>query len=146
MSTTLSIRRRPGLLGRTVFDDLFGNEFFNEFPSYLRQSTQGYPVTDIFHDGAGNTVIEFALAGFSRDDLTVDIQPAAGSITVSAETGLDENNDNGRRIARRNFKKTYVNYDQHLDIANTSARFENGLLTVTVPQRAEKPPLKVEIG
>ena len=145
MSTTLSIRRRPGLLGRTVFDDLFGNEFFNEFPSYLRQSTQGYPVTDIFHDGAGNTVIEFALAGFSRDDLTVDIQPAAGSITVSAETGLDENNDNGRRIARRNFKKTYVNYDQNLDLTNTTARYENGLLTVVVPQRPRTEPLTVEI-
>ena len=145
MSTALSIHR-PGLLGRPVFDELFGNAFFNEFPAYLRQSTQGYPVTDIFRDDAGNTVIEFALAGFSREDLTVDIQPAAGSITVSAETGADDDEKNARRIARRNFKKTYVNYDQNLDLPNTTARYENGLLTVIVPQRAATTPLKVEIG
>jgi len=144
MSTALSIHR-PGLLGRPVFDELFGNAFFNEFPAYLRQSTQGYPVTDIFRDKAGNTVIEFALAGFSRDDLTVDIQPAAGSITISAEMGLDEDEKNTRRIARRSFKKTYVNYDQNLDLASTTARFENGLLTVTVPQRPAMTPLHVEI-
>jgi len=144
MSTALSIHR-PGLLGRPVFDELFGNAFFNEFPAYLRQSTQGYPVTDIFRDDAGNTVIEFALAGFSREDLTVDIQPAAGSITISAETG-DDDEKNARRIARRSFKKTYVNYDQNLDLPNTTARYENGLLTVIVPQRAATTPLKVEIG
>jgi HSP20 family molecular chaperone IbpA len=145
MSTTLSISRRPGLLGRTVFDDLFGNDFFNEFPAYLRQSTQGYPVSDIFHDEEGNTIIEFALAGFSRDDLTVDIQPSAGSITISADMGIDENPENGRRIARRNFRKTYINYEQNLDLTNTTACYENGLLTVTVPQRAESTPLTVEI-
>ena len=144
MSTALSIHR-PGLLGRTVFDELFGNAFFNEFPAYLRQSTQGYPVTDIFRDDGGNTVIEFALAGFSREDLTVDIQPDAGSITISAEMNADDDDVSARRIARRSFKKTYVNYDQNLDLTNTSARFENGLLTVIVPQRPKTTPLSVEI-
>ena len=89
-------------------------------------------------------MIEFALAGFTREELTVDIQPEAGSITISAET---DSNDamNARRIARRSFKKTYVNYDQNLDLTNTSARFENGLLTVIVPQRPKTTPLTVEI-
>ena len=144
MSTALSIHR-PGLLGRTVFDELFGNAFFNEFPAYLRQSTSGYPVTDIFRDDGGNTVIEFALAGFSREDLTVDIQPDAGSITISAEMNGGDDDVSARRIARRSFKKTYVNYDQNLDLTNTSARFENGLLTVIVPQRPKTTPLSVEI-
>jgi len=144
MNTALSLHR-PGLLGRGVFDDIFGNAFFNEFPAYLRQSTQGYPVSDIFRDDAGNTVIEFALAGFSREDLTVDIQPAAGSITVSAAMNIDDDASNARRIARRSFKKMYVNYDQNLDLTNTTARYENGLLTVIVPQRPETTPLTVDI-
>ena len=144
MSTALTRVTRPSLLGRSVFDDFLGNAFFNEFPAYLRQSTSGYPVSDIFRDEEGNTVLEFALAGFSRDELTVDIQPEAGSITVSAESDMEEG-DSGRRIARRSFKKTYVNYDQNLDLTNTTARYENGLLTVVVPQRPRTEPLTVEI-
>ena len=56
---------RPGLLGSGVFDDVFDN-FFTDFPRHLRQSTSGYQVTDIYNDENGNTVMEFALAGFSR--------------------------------------------------------------------------------
>ena len=51
--------------------------------------------------------MEFALAGFSKDELTVDVKPEKRSITVSAQTSANEG-DTGRRIARRNFSKTYV--------------------------------------
>ena len=136
---------RPGLLGRSVFDELFGNAFFNEFPSYLRQSTQGYPVADIYQDDAGGTILEFALAGFSKEDLAVNIQPDKGSITVTADTGEDELAESSRRIARRSFKKTYVNYDRNLELANTTAEFNNGLLKVTVPARAEMKPTTIKI-
>ena len=150
MTTAITLRRpsaalhRPGLLGRGVFDDVF-DSFFNDFPTHLRQSTQGYPVADIFQDGTGNTVLEFALAGFSRDMLKIDVLPEDGSITVTGETSTDEG-DTSRRIARRSFKKTYVNYDRNLDLSAVSAQFENGLLTVTVPQRPEVQPLQVEIS
>ena len=149
MTTAITLRRpatlhRPGLLGRGVFDDVF-DSFFNDFPTHLRQSTSGYPVADIFQDGSGNTVLEFALAGFSRDMLKIDVLPEDGSITVTGETSTDDG-DTNRRIARRSFKKTYVNYDRNLDLSAVSAQFENGLLTVTGPQRPEVQPLQVEIG
>lgn len=149
MTTAITLRRpstlhRPGLLGRGVFDDVF-DSFFNDFPSHLRQSTQGYPVADIFQDGSGSTVLEFALAGFSRDMLKIDVLPEDGSITVTAEASTDDADEN-RRIARRSFKKTYVNYDRNLDLSSVTAQFENGLLTVTVPRRAEVQPLQVEIS
>jgi molecular chaperone IbpA len=135
---------RPGLLGRGVFDDVFDN-FFSDFPRHLRQTTSGYPVTDIYNDENGNTIMEFALAGFSRSDLNVDIQPERRSITVSANSSDNSDTESSRRIARRNFQKTYVNYDDNLDISNASAIFENGLLVITVPQRAEIQPISIKI-
>ena len=92
----------------------------------------------------GSTVLEFALAGFTRDQLKIDVLPDEGSITVEGETCTDEAAA-GRRIAKRSFKKTYVDFDRNLDLSSVSAQFENGLLTVTVPQRPEVQPLKVEI-
>ncbi len=137
--------RQPGLLGRTVFDDVFDNFFNNvDLPALQRRSTSGYPVADIFKDGEGNTVMEFALAGFSRSELNVDVQPERRSITVSATSG-DSEEANNRRIARRNFQKTYVNYDDNLDLSRAEARFENGLLSITVPSRPEVQPLSIEI-
>lgn len=135
---------RPGLLGRNVIDDVF-DSFFVDFPRHLKQTTQGYPVADIFRDDNGNTVLEFALAGFRKEELSIDIRPDKRSITVAANSNVDEG-DNSRRIARRSFTKTYVNYDNNLDLSSTIASYENGLLTVTVPQRAEVQPVSISIS
>jgi len=143
MSTALSTYR-PSLLGRSVFDDVFTN-FFSDFPSHLQRSTSGYPVADIYRSEDGSTVLEFALAGFTRDELAIDIQPDKRSITVSAESDLNGENGASRRIARRSFKKTYINYDDNLNLTDTSATFENGLLTVKVPQQPEAQALAIEI-
>ena len=135
---------RPGLLGRGVFDDIFDN-FFTEFPRHLKQSTQGYPVADIYTNEDGSTVMEFALAGFTREELSIDVQPDKRSVTVSANAQTTEGENTSRRIARRSFTKTYVNYDDNLDLSRASADFQNGLLTVTVPQRPEVTPVSIKI-
>ena len=132
----------PSLLGRSVFDDVF-SAFFNDVPAYVKQSTQGYPVADIYKDEEGNTVMEFALAGFAKENLTVEVKPEDRSITVAANSAGESSAE--RRIARRAFKKTYVNYDDNLDLAQTNASFENGLLSITVPRRPEADPLVINI-
>ena len=139
------VNMRPGLLGRSVFDDVFDGFFDGEFPRLLRQTTQGYPVADIYRNDKGDTVMEFALAGFSKDELSIDIQPDKRSITVRAQSNIDEGDESNRRIARRSFEKTYVNYDNNLDLSAIAAEFENGLLRVVVPTRPEVQPLSVEI-
>lgn len=147
MTTTLATYRpNPGLLGRNVFDDVFESFFRADFPNHLKRSTEGYPVADIYRDDEGSTVMEFALAGFMKNDLTVDVQPEKRSITVSASAQGDDDSTAARRIARRSFKKTYVNYDDNLDLTSASAMFENGLLTIKVPTRVEAQPLSIAIG
>ena len=133
---------RPGLLGHKVINEVF-DSFFNDFPTHLRASTQGYPVADIYRDDDGSTILEFALAGFKRKELAIDIQPDKRSITITGQ--VDENNEKRQRIARRNFTRTYVNYDDNLDLTEAKASFENGLLTVKVPQRPEMKPLSITI-
>jgi len=134
---------RPSLLGRGVFDDIFDSML--DFPALMNRTTQGYPVADIYREEDGDTVMEFALAGFSRNELTIEIKPEKNSITVSADTeGLTER-ERQRRVARRSFSKTYVNYDNNLDLASTTAEFENGLLKLIVPVKPEAKPLCIDI-
>lgn len=147
--TTAITRVGPGLLGRNVFDTIF-DSFVTDMPQHVRQSTQGYPVVDIFQNNEGSTVMEFALAGFSRSDISVEARPEARSITVSAELTDDTATSEGgtrktRRIARRSFTKTFVNYDDDLDLTNAEALFENGLLSIVIPRRPETKPVKIKV-
>jgi len=134
---------RPSLLGSRVFDNFF-DDFFTDFPRHMQQTTSGYPVADIYRSEDGSTVMEFALAGFTREDLSIDVQPEKRSITVSSKSGTTEDHPN-RRVARRSFQRTYVNYDNNLDLSQTVASFENGLLTVTVPPNPTVQPLSIDI-
>ena len=138
--TTLTTYR-PSLLGRRVFDDIFDSML--DFPTLMNRTTQGYPVADIYQEDGG-TVMEFALAGFSKENLNVEIKPEKNSVTVSAESPVGENGA-PRRVARRSFSKTYVNYDNNLDLEQSTANFENGLLRLVIPRRTENEPLTIEI-
>jgi HSP20 family molecular chaperone IbpA len=133
----------PSLLGRGVFDDFF-KDVFQDFGNLQRKTVQGYPVADIFADEEGNTVLEFALAGFGKDDLCVEVKSEMQTITVSSN--VETSGENGRRIARRSFTKTYVNYDSNLDLSYATAKYENGLLTIVVPQRPEVKPVSIKIS
>jgi len=130
----------PSMLGRSLLDELFPP---NTIDSLIKRSTQGYPVADIFSNEDGSTTLEFALAGFSKEDLTIEIQPEKSSLTVRAEANGD--GESNRRIARRSFQKTFVNYDSNLDLTASTAEFHNGLLSVTIPRKAEVQPVIIDI-
>ena len=141
--TTLTTYR-PTLLGRNVFDDFINTL---DFPALMNRTTQGYPVADIFKNKDGSTTMEFALAGFEKENLHVDIIPDKCEIHISADSHGDEEQDGfkSRRIARRAFHKTFVNYDSNLDLSKAEANYENGLLRIKLPAKPESETLTVEI-
>ena len=141
--TTALTTYRPSLLGRNVFDDIFDSML--DFPSLMNRTTQGYPVTDMYREENGDTVMEFALAGFSKDDLKIEIKPEKNSVTVSANHSVPAEAPGGKRIARRSFTKTYVNYDNNLDLNAATAEYEDGLLRLVVPVKPEAKPLCIDI-
>lgn len=139
--TTLTTYR-PNMLGRTVFDEIFNSML--DMPTLINKTTQGYPVADIYKNDDGSTIMEFALAGFNREELSVEVKPEERTITVSAAS--DNSTQTQRRIARRSFKKTYVNYDNNLDLTAAKADYKNGLLTINLPTRPEAQAINVDIG
>ena len=139
--TTLTTYR-PNVLGRSVFDEIFNSML--DMPTLINKTTQGYPVADIYKNDDGSTTLEFALAGFSKEELNVEVKPEERTITVSAQTAGATQSQ--RRIARRSFKKTYVNYDNNLDLTSATADYKDGLLTISLPTRPEAQSINVEIG
>lgn len=136
--TALIKRSNPGL----ILDDLFADFFRDPFP-VIKRSTEGYPVTDIFVDDDGNHVIQMALAGFSKENIQVEVKD--NSVTIRCESQVKEEDVKQRRIATRAFCKTFVDYDNKLDLMNADAKFENGLLSLTIPLLPDKVPKQLEI-
>ena len=135
--------RAPAVLGRTAFDQLF-EQFFQDPRPLVKRTTDGYPLTDVYRDQEENQIIEMALAGFSKEDLEIEVKENKISISHQTEPWKGEDRP-ARRIARRSFTKTFVDYDNSLDLSKTQASFENGLLTIVIPQIEEKQVLQIEI-
>ena len=131
--TGLTLRASvPALLGRNSLDQLFDSFFTNPMPQ-IEKTTQGYPVTDIYKDDEGNQIIEMALAGFTKEDIDIQCGPNKTLIISSEKMDGVAPGREGRRIARRRFKKTFVDYYNQLDFDKSNASFENGLLRVSIP-------------
>tara|TARA_Y100000034_G_scaffold133365_1_gene198635 strand:+ start:808 stop:1239 length:432 start_codon:yes stop_codon:yes gene_type:complete len=141
---TQLIRRRPvtAVLGRTAIDQLF-DQFFNDPRPMIKRSTEGYPLTDIYKDDEDNQVIEMALAGFSKEDLEVEIKD--NTIIISSESSNEGSGILARRIARRSFTRKFVDYDSSLNLAGSKATFENGLLKIVIPKVAEQQAVTIVI-
>ena len=135
--------RAPAVLGRTAFDQLF-EQFFQDPRPLVKRTTDGYPLTDVYRDQDENQIIEMALAGFSKEDLEIEVKENKISICHEAESWKGEDRPS-RRIARRSFTKTFVDYNNTLDLAKAQASFENGLLVIKIPQIEDKQAVQIKI-
>lgn len=134
----------PGLFSPSVIEGMFAPTFA-DFEKAQKRTAQGYPVVDVLKLADGSNTLEFALAGFRKTDLDIKIRPEKGEITVSGAVLDEQPSSVTRRIARRPFSKTFVDDDNTLDLTQVVAKFEDGLLTITIPPRPETKPLTVEI-
>lgn len=141
-NTLPTLYRIPNLLTRSVIDDIWDGFFANPAPM-IQRATSGYPVTDIYVDESGNSTIELALAGFTKEQLNIEVKDRG--ITIHADAGGTEGESTSRRIARRSFSKTFYDYGNKLDLERITAKFENGLLVVKVPPVLEAQPQKIDI-
>ncbi len=133
----------PFLIRDSVYENLM-KEFFQNPVQTIRQSTNGYPLTDIYTDEEGNSVIEFALAGFSRDQIKVEVREDQ-KLTVSVTSGSEVSENEQRNIARRSFEKTFVDASRQYDLTSSDVSFVDGLLKITIPKREEVDALVLEV-
>ena len=105
----------------------------------------GYPPYNVEKSGDDKYQITIALAGFMREDLTIDVQE--GTLTVSgekAEAETDEIEYLHRGIANRSFVRNW-SLAEYVEVVE--AKMENGMLYVSleriVPE--EKKPKTIKI-
>lgn len=118
-------------------------------------SLRNFPKGGLYIDKNGNRVIELALAGYTRDQLSVTVEK--GNLTVSATKCEDEcectcgmgetckccDDDKTcccgpRTLARRAFKQVFSSLGKDFSLTEAEVTYKNGLLRIVVPKNEKE--------
>ena len=128
--------------GRSIgFDSIFDRFFEMDL---TRDS--GYPPYNIRKINDAQYVIEIALAGFSKQDIEVEVTEGALTIRSKREEELDsEESFVHKGIAKRDFLRSFTLSD---DIIVKGADLKDGMLTIDLERVIpdEKKPRLIQIG
>ena len=118
---------------------------FDQLQNYAVNNSQstGFPPYNIRKGGDYTYAIEMALAGFSKNDIEIEV--AEGLLTVRSIKENDENDsDIYRGISYRKFNRKFTLAD---DIVVNDASLENGMLEITLERIVPdaKKPRKIAI-
>ena len=140
----------PKLLNRdeflTPFDKIFDELMSKSFPTFKEDVgvsfNQGaYPKVNIYeYDDKIGIVAE--IPGLDKKNVTVDVED--GVLTISGDKhGFDT--DGGKCITRElkqsAFKRSF-NLGEHLDGEDVSAKFKDGMLSISIPKKEPEQPKK----
>ena len=106
----------------------------------------GYPPYNIRKINDAQYVIEIALAGFSKQDIEVEVTEGALTIRSKREEELDsEESFVHKGIAKRDFLRSFTLSD---DIIVKGADLKDGMLTIDLEKVIpdEKKPRLIQIG
>ena len=122
---------------------------FDQLNTYARNNatSTGFPPYNIRKGGDYTYAIEMALAGFSKNDIEIEV--AEGLLTVRSVKEDDETNEEYdskiyRGISYRKFNRKFTLAD---DIVVNDASLENGMLEITLERIVPdaKNPRKITI-
>jgi molecular chaperone IbpA len=118
------------------------DRFFTEVENAIKGNTT-YPPHNVIKDGEDSYGIELAVAGFSRDQISIETQDRLLKITGEAQK--DEREYTYKGISTRSFTRQFT-LAEYVEV--TDATLQDGILSVSLKRNVpeEKQPRKVKIG
>ena len=134
----------PSIFGENLFDDWFGFPGFPELRDVDRKlygkRADHMMKTDV-REHEDHYDVDIDLPGFKKDEIELSLEK--GYLTISASKGVDkdETDKKGRVIRQERYagamqRSFYVG--EQLTAEDVSARFENGVLRLTLPKKDPK--------
>jgi HSP20 family protein len=147
----MSLIRRSNLPMTNMFDDFFSRDLWNWGLNNNSATGTSIPAVNI-RETANHFEVEVAAPGMKKEEFKVELD--GNLLTISSERKNEETVNEGERYSRREF--SYQSFERSfqlpkdvVDIEQIKARYENGLLMLTIPKKEEakqKPPRMIEIG
>ncbi len=126
------------------FDEAM-NELFPFFGYNRRRRTQNYMRTDV-KENEKEYVMEVELPGLEKKDIGLSVKD--GYLNISVQKSESEKDENEKYIRReRSFSCSRSYYIGDVSKEEIRAKYENGILRVSIPKEQPKEPVsdKIEI-
>lgn len=136
-------------LSRMFFDDVFGRELFNWENNNFSTTSTTLPSVNI-KETTDTYEVEVAAPGLEKNDFKVTLD--GNLLTISSEKEnkqvSEQQNFTRREFSYQSFQRSFELPKNVVDEENISARYENGLLLLSIPKKEaakQKPPRMIEI-
>jgi HSP20 family protein len=121
------------------FRDPFGDDFFKGFamrPAYRMLEGEPQMRLDLSEDDK-NFFVKAEIPGVSKDDIKVSVD--GNQVSLSAEVKKEKEEKEGAKVIRseRYYGSVSRSFtlDEHVDQAVAQAKYENGVLLLTLPKK-----------
>ena len=134
----------------TIFDDLFSRELFNWGNNNFSSTSTTVPSVNI-KETKDNFEVEVAAPGMNKKDFNVTLDGNLLTISSSKQQKDEkaESNYTRREFSYQSFQRSFELSKEVVDVDKINARYENGLLHLTIPKKEEvkqKAPRLIEIS
>lgn len=121
------------------------DSIFNEMVNGIHSNAGSYPPYNIVKESDSSYTISLAVAGFCKDEIKVQQDGNALSISAEKEDSQEDIEYLYKGIGTRSFKREFSLADY---VEVTSSKLDNGILVVTLEQNIqdEKKPRTIEIA
>lgn len=131
--------------------DVFLNEAFQALATPTNFQTQAkYPPYNLIRLDTDITLLELAVAGFTAEDLSVEIEDSilivkGSSISNLNDDGIDDTDYIYRGLSNRSFTRKFALHE-YMEVVETELK--NGILSIQIRMEIpeSKKPKKVEIN
>jgi molecular chaperone IbpA len=103
------------------------DRIFNDFENRTHQSTTNYPPYNVIKHNDDSFEIEVAVAGFNREDITIEVDQGQLRIRGQRTEQESEHQYLHRGLAARDFERTFT-LAEHIIVGD--AELTNGILSV----------------
>lgn len=139
----------PGF-SRMFFNDIFGRELFNWENTNFSSTSTTLPSVNI-KENVDSYEVEVAAPGMDKNDFNITLDGNLLTISSVKEQKeiTEESNFTRREFSYQSFQRSFQLPKNVVDDERITARYENGLLFLTVPKKEEakqKPPRMIEIS
>ena len=133
----------PSIFGENLFDDFFSDPFGMMIPQgrdpLYGKHAKNLMKTDV-RETEGTYELDVDLPGFTKDEVNVELKN--GYLTIQAAKGLDKDQSDkkGRYIRRERYTGSMSRsfYVGDVKPEEVSAKFETGILQLSIPKAAKK--------
>ena len=127
----------------------FVNDIFNDLPATFGKAfgedSFGFPPVNIT-EKADSYLIEVAAPGMDKADFAIKLD--GNLLTIRAEKKEEAKDETAKNLRKefnyRSFKRSFT-LDEKIDNGNINARYENGILKVTLAKKEEVKAISKEI-